>query len=164
MDIIETQRLLLRPFELTDEETFVAQITDPDFMQYSRAGALSNAAARVNFIQRLARAETKFSKLAIIEKSNRKHIGYCGVEYCELDGQQELELGYRLIASARGNGYATEAARAVLDYYQQQGITDIIAFTAHGNEPSQAVLKKLGFKFFKNSEIESFPILVFHRE
>lgn len=163
MDIIETQRLLLRPFELADEETFFAQITDPDFMQYSRAGALSDVAARENFTKRLALSKTQFSKLAIIEKSSGQHIGYCGVDRCELEGKQELELGYRLIASARAKGYATEAARAVLDYYQQQGITDIIAFTAHGNEPSQAVLKKLGFAFFKASEIESFPILLFHR-
>jgi RimJ/RimL family protein N-acetyltransferase len=163
MDIIETQRLLLRPFEPMDEETFVAQITDPDFMQYSRAGALSDATAHANFIQRLALSKTQFSKLAIIEKSSGKHIGYCGVECCELEGVQELELGYRLIASARGKGYATEAASAVLDYYQQQGITDIIAFTAHGNEPSHAVLKKLGFKFAKTSVIESFPIIIFRR-
>ena len=163
MDAIKTQRLLLRRFEPTDEETFVAQITDPDFMQYSRAGALSDAVARANFIQRLALSETQFTKLAIIEKSSGRHIGYCGVDRCELEAKQELELGYRLIASTRGNGYATEAARAVLDYYQQQGITDIIAFTAHGNAPSQAVLKKLGFKFVKASEIESFPIVVFRR-
>jgi [ribosomal protein S5]-alanine N-acetyltransferase len=159
MDIIETQRLLLRPFDVT----FVAQITDPNFMQYSRAGALSDAAARANFIQRLMLSKTQFSKLAIIEKSSGRHIGYCGVDRCNLEGKQKLELGYRLIASARGNGYATEAARAVLDYYQLRGITDIIAFTAYGNEPSQAVLKKLGFKFVKTSAIESFPIIVFHR-
>lgn len=115
MDIIETQRLLLRPFELADEGSFIAQVTDPDFMQYSRAGALSDAAARANFIQRLLLSETPFSKLAIIEKSSGQHIGYCGVDRCELDGKQELELGYRLVTRARGNGYATEAARAVLD-------------------------------------------------
>ena len=164
MDIIETPRLLLRPFESTDEESFVAQITDPDFMQYSRAGALSDATARENFLQRLTLSKTQFSKLAVIEKLSGIHIGYCGVDRCELDGQQELELGYRLIASARGNGYATEAARAVLDYYLNNGVKNIIAFTAYGNNPSQAVLKKLGFKFVKTSEIESFPIVIFHRD
>ncbi len=163
MDIIETQRLLLRPFESTDEESFVAQITDPDFMQYSRASALSDVDARANFIQRLSLSKTQFSKLVIIEKSSGRHIGYCGVDRCELEGKQELELGYRLITGARGRGYATEAARAVLDYYQQTGVVDIIAFTAHGNATSQAVLKKLGFKLVKTSVIESFPIVVFRR-
>jgi ribosomal-protein-alanine N-acetyltransferase len=163
MEIIETQRLQLRPFEPTDEETFVAQLTDPDFMQYSRVGAVSDAAARTSFILRLALSETQFTKHAIVEKSTEQLIGYCGVDRCELEGEQALELGYRLIASARGRGYATEAARAVLDYYQQQGIADIIAFTAHGNLRSQGVLKKLGFKLVKTSEIESFPIVVFRR-
>lgn len=163
METIETQRLLLRPFEAADEETFVAFFTDTDFMQYSRAGALDESSARVSFIQRLALSETPFTKLLIIEKSTHQAIGYCGVDQCELEAKQELELGYRLIASARGQGFATEAARAVLDYYQQQGIENIIAFTAHGNTPSQAVLKKLGYKTVKTGEIQSFPIIIFRR-
>lgn len=163
MEIIETSRLLLRPFEAADEETFVRQLTNPDFMQYSRAGALDEAAARESFQRRLALSSGQFSKRALIEKATGEHIGYCGVDCCELEAKQELELGYRLITSARGRGYATEAARAVLDDYQRQGVTDIIAFTALGNLPSQAVLKKLGYKFHKTSEIESFPIVVFRR-
>lgn len=163
MDIIETQRLLLRPFELADEETFVALLTDADFMQYSRAGALSEADARMSFVERLARSKTQFTKLATVEKSSGQLIGYCGVDRCEFEGEQELELGYRLISNARGCGYATEAARAVLDYYAQQGVSNIIAFTAHGNSPSQAVLKKLGFQALKTGEIESFPIIIFRR-
>ena len=163
MEIIETSRLLLRPFEAADEETFVAQLMNADFMQYSRAGALDEVAARESFTRRLALSSSQFSKRALIEKATGEHIGYCGVDRCELDAAQELELGYRLIASARGRGYATEAARAVLDYYGQQGVTDIIAFTAHGNSPSQAVLKKLGYKFVKTAEIESFPVVVFRR-
>jgi [ribosomal protein S5]-alanine N-acetyltransferase len=163
MEIIETQRLLLRPFVAADEEMFVAQMMSSDFMQYSRAGPLSEVAARENFKRRLALSCNQFAKLALIEKSSGRHIGYCGVDTCELEGKPELELGYRLIKNTRGRGYATEAARAVLDYYQRQGVVEIIAFTAHGNNPLQAVLKKLGYKFVKTSEIESFPIVVFRR-
>ena len=163
MYIIETQRLLLRPFEAADEEAFVAMFTDADFMQYSRAGALSEADARISFRERLARSKTQFTKLAMIEKSSGKLIGYCGVDRCELESEQELELGYRLILNSRGCGYATEAARAVLDYYAQQGVSNIIAFTAHGNFPSQAVLKKLGFQAVNTGAIESFPIIIFRR-
>ena len=116
--VLETERLLLRPFDVADEAVFVAQLTDPDFMQYSRAGALSDAAAREAFVQRLKLSKTQFTKLAVIEKSTEQLVGYCGVDCCELDAKPEVELGYRLIASARGRGYATEAARAVLEYYQ----------------------------------------------
>jgi RimJ/RimL family protein N-acetyltransferase len=164
MSTIETRRLLLRPFELADEETFVAHITDPDFMQFSRSGALEDSAARAAFIRRLALANSQFNKFALIEKATNLIIGYCGVDTCELEGKQELELGYRLIANARGRGYATEAARAVLDYYERQGVTHIIAFTVHGNNPSQAVLKKLGYKMIKTGEFESMPIVIFHRQ
>ena len=160
---IETERLILRPLEAVDEEIFIGFFTDPDFMQYSRAGASNETAARTNFLQRLNRSSEKFNKLAVVDRCTGKLIGYCGVEHCELEGKAELELGYRLTSESRGRGYATEAARAVLDYYLEQGMTNIIAFTAHGNNPSQAVLKKLGFKAIKNSEIDSFPIVIFHR-
>ena len=66
-------------------------------------------------------------------------IGYCGVDSCVLEGKPELELGYRLVAEARGLGYATEAASAVLDYYRQRELNGIIAFTAHDNQASRAV-------------------------
>jgi len=160
---IETERLILRPLEAIDEEIFIGFLSDPNFMQYSRAGASDEMAARTNFLQRLTRSSEKFNKLAVVERSSGKLIGYCGVEYCELEGNAELELGYRLTSTSRGRGYATEAARGVLAYYQEQGITNIIAFTAPGNIPSQAVLKKLGFKAIKNSEIDSFPIIIFHQ-
>lgn len=154
----------MRPLEKRDEDIFVAFLTDPDFMQHSRAGALDESNARIAFTQRLKRSGDQFTKLAVIEKSSGDLIGYCGVEICELEGKQELELGYRLTQKARGRGYATEAARAVLNYYQQHGVTNIIAYTAPGNNLSQAVLKKLGFKAIKDSEIESFPIVVFHQQ
>jgi len=164
MNIIETERLLLRPFEPADEDAFIAQVTDSDFMQFSRSGALDDSAARSAFKRRLALADSQFNKFAVIEKSTNNIIGYCGVDSCELEGNYELELGYRLIASARGQGYATEAASAVLDYYGRQGVTNIIAFTAHGNKSSQAVLKKLGYTAIKSSEIDAFPIVVFRRQ
>ena len=132
-------------------------------MQYSRAGAFNTTDARSSFIKRLEQSGNPYTKLAVIQKTTGQLIGYCGVEPFELDGKIELELGYRLTANARGHGYATEAARAVLDYYQQRGIINIIAFTAYGNEPSQAVLKKLGYKRVKTGEIESFPIVIFRR-
>jgi len=160
---IETERLILRPLLAADEEVFVSFLMDPDFMQYSRAGSSSESAARIAFAKRLVHADDQFSKLAVIERSTGHIIGYCGVEVCELEGKRELELGYRLTSKARGFGYATKAASAVLDYYQRQGTLNIIAYTAPENSASQHVLGKLGFKAVKNSEIDSFPIVVFRR-
>ena len=161
---IKTERLLLRTLKAEDEEVFTGFLSDPDFMQFSRAGAVDRTAARDAFAQRLSRATEYFSKLAVIERSTENIIGYCGVEPCELEGKRELELGYRLTKSARGRGYATEAARAVLDYYRNQGVSNIIAYTAPGNLASQAVLAKLDYTAVKNSEIDSFPIIIFRRQ
>ncbi len=158
---IQTERLILRTLQAQDENVFTGFFSDPDFMQYSRA--VDEINARATFLQRLSRATEYFSKLSLVEKATGNTIGYCGVESCELDGRRELELGYRLTKSAHGHGYATEAARAILDYYHKQGVTDIIAYTAPGNIASQSVLKKLGYKAVKNGEIDLYPIVIFRR-
>ena len=56
----------------------------------------------------------------------------------------EVEIGWHLHPDAWGNGYATEAARAVLDDAFAQGLTRIIAVTNIGNDASQAVCRRLG--------------------
>lgn len=164
MEIIETQRLLLRPFEPEDEAFVIATLIDNDFMVFSPSGPVDVATAQQRF-QRLLHQpkDVGFAKLAIVVKHSQQLIGYCGAATCELDGRVEIELGYRLIKSARGLGYATEAAKALLDSYALKGIHNIIAFTEPQNEPSIRVLQKLGFKFSSRSIYQKMPVAVYRR-
>lgn len=159
---IETQRLLLRGFVERDEALLVSLLMDADFMAYAPAGAFDEVTAKARFQQfRADVAATGAGKLAVIVKSSQALIGYCGIEPCLLDGRQEIELGYRLVKAARGLGYATEAAQAVLDYYKKTGVGNIVAFTEPENTASINVLKKLGYLAVTESIYQGMPIRIF---
>ena len=133
-------------------------------MVFSPSGVVDVVTARQRFQHLICQpVELGFAKLAVVLKHNQQLIGYCGLASCELDGKAEIELGYRLIKSARGFGYATEAAAAVLDFYAGKGIQNIIAFTEPHNAPSIRVLQKLGFSFTKNSSYQNMKVTVFQR-
>jgi RimJ/RimL family protein N-acetyltransferase len=51
-----------------------------------------------------------------LEDKTGKFLGDCGITYQDVEGRRELEIGYHIIEDERGKGYATEAARACLDY------------------------------------------------
>lgn len=160
--LIETQRLLLRGFVASDEFLLVPLLMDADFMSHAPAGAFDKVTAKSRFEKiRADLANTGIGKLAVVLKSSRTLIGYCGIEPCVLDGRQEIELGYRLLKSARGLGYATEAAQALLDYYKKIGVDNIVAFTEPQNAASINVLKKLGYLAVAESVYQGMPIRIF---
>jgi RimJ/RimL family protein N-acetyltransferase len=58
-----------------------------------------------------------------------------------------IEIGWRLVRAAWGKGYATEAARAVLeDAFGRLGVREVLAYTAADNARSQAVMARLGMQ------------------
>jgi RimJ/RimL family protein N-acetyltransferase len=96
-------------------------------------------------------AELSFAKQPVIERSSGRIVGYAGVDWFALDRQQRLEFGYRLVPDARGNGYATEASRAVLAKVPPCRRSEILAIIDPINKTSQNVARKLGFRFWKQA-------------
>lgn len=63
----------------------------------------------------------------------------------EVEGRQELEIGYHLLPSAWGAGYATEAAIACKEFAYQHGLAQsVISLIAPGNTRSEAVARRNG--------------------
>jgi RimJ/RimL family protein N-acetyltransferase len=152
-----TARLEIRLPDEGDRERFVQLFCDRAFMVFS-GGVLDDEAANLRFDQMLERAaEISFAKQPVIERSSGTVIGYSGVDRFEFEGESRLEYGYRLVPEARGRGYATEAGLAVLaaaaDTYQGE----VLAFIDPANHPSRNVLRKLGFRFWKNVSWEGGP-------
>ena len=95
---------------------------------------------------------------AIVRKSDSEIIGYCGLtELPDIEGGPELEVGYRLIRSAWGNGYATEAASAVRDYaFSELDQTRLVSLIDPTNTRSIRVAEKLGMNFEKEVLLENY--------
>lgn len=63
----------------------------------------------------------------------------------------EPEIGYHFLVEAQGRGYATEAAKRLLDYgFRELQLPRIVAVVLPDNNPSQAVMKKLGLPYIKD--------------
>jgi len=75
-----------------------------------------------------------------------------------------VEIGYGLVPSARGLGYATEAVMALLDVAGEQGVSRVVADTALDNVASQRTLVRAGFRFAgRDDELRRYELFLDHR-
>lgn len=150
--ILETDRLILRPFEDRDRDAFAALVADPEVMRFFPA-PLSRAAAD-DLIDRLeARRLAGPAAFPAVElKATGECLGFAGLHASALPGTDApcVEVGWRLARHAWGRGYATEAARADLARGFAApadgglGLPEVVAFAVAANAPSLAVMARLG--------------------
>jgi len=90
-----------------------------------------------------------FGPYAVVEECSANLIGYCGLfHFPDVNGQPEIEIGYRLARSAWGKGYATEAVRAVQAYaFNTLNIKRLIAIIDPSNAASIRVAEKVGMHY-----------------
>lgn len=161
---IRSDRLILRPLSLEDEAAVINLLTNADFMVNSPSGALDPSSAKSRFyLLRENYPKIGYGKFAVILRASGDMIGYCGVEFCEIDGTGQVELGFRLIPAQRGHGYATEAGRAYLAWFDEHFEEPVIAFTDPANHSSINVLHKLGFRRSRKSVYSGMPVVIFER-
>ena len=147
MLIAQTPRLILRRLTLADADALLAVFGDAEVMRYGD-GVRSLAWVLGWLADCLARYDQgQPAPWAIVERGgDDRAIGYCGLfTYGDVNGRPEVELGYRLARAYWGRGYATEAARAVLDYaFRVLGLARLIALIDPDNVASIRVAEKLG--------------------
>lgn len=151
MQILETSRLTLRYITSRDTEALMPILGDPEVMRFSIIGVHSKKQIKQFIEQRLlSYLERGFGLYALIDKENQEFIGYCGFFIQSIEQQNEVEIGYRLAKKYWGQGLATEAAQAVLEYGQQRfNFKRFICLIETENTRSIRVATKLGMKLEK---------------
>jgi ribosomal-protein-alanine N-acetyltransferase len=144
---LETERLILRPFEPGDAEELFAVHSEPSTFEFIGSGPPQSPD---DTRARIARAtahfeEHGFAMSAVVERASGRVIGDCGLQL--LEGGPEVELGYRLGSAYRGRGFATEAGRAWLAYgLETLGLERIVAVAWPENVASWRVMEKCGMR------------------
>jgi GrpB-like predicted nucleotidyltransferase (UPF0157 family)/predicted acetyltransferase len=90
--------------------------------------------------------EHGFALWAVVERASGEVIGHCGLQH--LEGGPEIEVGWALLPSRWGRGYATEAARTAVAFgFDTVGLDEIVAVTLPDNDRSRRVMEKLGMTY-----------------
>jgi RimJ/RimL family protein N-acetyltransferase len=147
---LETDRLILRRFTEADEDNLVELDGDPAVMRFLNGGRPTprdEIRGRVlpAFLGYYSRFEG-FGFWAAVEKPTGRFLGWFHFRP-RLDEPQdgEIELGYRLRASAWGKGYATEGSRALIGKgFTELGVERVFAGTMAVNLGSRRVMEKCG--------------------
>lgn len=186
--VIETSRLLLRCWSLDDLEPFHAVCSDPRVMEYVGSGQPWSRSRTLEMIETAmaTRRQHGYCRWAVILKpvvgsvpptlhtrpeerlAQQERdpvaspadplIGFCGF----VPAEGGAEIGWRLGAAHWGQGLATEAARATLQYgFETLRFPRVIATIQAGNAASRRVAEKLGMNYTHSFERAGREILVF---
>ena len=163
---IETERLLLRRFELLDLDEFAPIMADSDVMRFSKSGPWT----RERTLEFLEACQVDYSeerwgygRLAVVHKADNKLIGFAGLAlFDDVDGSPEVEVGYRLHPEYWGIGLGTEAAAASRDHaFTELGMTRVISMIQPENVRSIRVAEKIGMTCEKEIEQWDLQLLVY---
>jgi ribosomal-protein-alanine N-acetyltransferase len=145
---LHTPRLVLRSWRDADDDAFAAMFSDPAVMEFLGLAPTDRAAIDAG-IQRIKAhfAEHGFGWWAVEVPGIAPFIGFIGlaVPRFEAPFMPAIEVGWRLASAHWGKGYATEGARAALEFgFTQLGLEEIVSFTVPANARSLRVMERLG--------------------
>lgn len=158
---IETERLVLREFQLTDVDGFFELESNPNvhlFVGNKPITHIDESRAYIEFVQQqYERFGT--GRWAVLLKETNEFLGWSGIKFItdEINGHQNFyEIGYRFIERHWGRGYATEAGKAFIDYaFNEMNVAAVYAYADENNVNSRTVLEKLGLSYVNSFEYQN---------
>jgi RimJ/RimL family protein N-acetyltransferase len=146
---LRTERLLLRPFRDSDLDAFATMHADPRVVAHLHA-PLTRAESEAVFGRIRANIlHDGLGPFAVELSESEEFIGVVGLARPHFDMALMpcVEIAWRIASPHWGRGYATEAARASLDFgFRHHQLDEILAWTSQDNLASQRVMEKLGMR------------------
>ncbi len=146
-DQLESERLTTRFLTNDDIEIWTNFFEDKEAIQHFPNFEGNNSLRSKLWIERQLNRynENKYGLQVLIEKGTSNFIGQCGLLSQEVDGIEELEVGYHIFQKYWGKGFAPEAAKLFIDYAFKNKLSDsIISIINTKNIKSQRVAEKNG--------------------
>ena len=154
--ILETKRLMLRPFKKEDaQDVFTCWASDPDvarYMFWTSHNDIEKTKEWLDFEMGQIKKDDWY-RFALVLKETNELIGTALIYF-----EEEVdcwEIGYNLGKKYWGMGYTTEAVKGVIEFATEQlHITQIVGRYAKENPASGNVMRKLGFQYEKDISYE----------
>src|SRR3712207_1319567 len=144
--------MILRRLQLPDVDALMAIFSDPEAMRYYPATKTRREAEEWVRWNLNSYRERGFGLWAAILKGSGELAGQCGLVAQEVDGRDEVEIGYLFVRTYWGRGLATEAARACRDYgFGTLGYDRLVSLIDPSNLASRRVAEKVGMRLEKHT-------------
>jgi len=158
---LETDRLFLRPYTMEDLNDLHEIVSQKEVMKYLPEDVMSLEQTKRTLTwiiecygKNTSQHIVKFS-VGVLHKEENKLIGWCGLGPLEFEPSQ-IEIYYGLSRDHWGKGFATEGAKALLDYgFQVIGLDKIVAIVMPENIASKKVIEKIGMIYQK--QVKNLP-------
>jgi RimJ/RimL family protein N-acetyltransferase len=145
----ETERLVLRQLAPADDGFILALVNDPDFLRNigdKGVRTLSDARDYIANGPAASYARYGFGLYLVARRADGAPLGICGL--IKRDALDDVDLGFAFLPRFRSQGYAAEAAGAVIAQGRDEfGLARLAAITIPENAPSIRLLERLGFRF-----------------
>jgi RimJ/RimL family protein N-acetyltransferase len=147
--VVECERVVLREWRPEDREPFAVMNADARVMEHFPT-TFSRAQSDAAIERAVAQWSAGFGLWAVEDRDTGRFIGFVGMTSPSFESHftPAVEVGWRLAHDAWGRGYATEAARATLQWARDHVSPprgEIVSFTTVNNQRSRRVMEKLGF-------------------
>ena len=151
---------------LDDLKSLFALYSDPEIRRYFPEGTLTYEETKSE-LEWFLDGHTDHHELglwATVYKETGQFIGRCGLLPWTIDQREEVEVAYLIAKGYWGQGLATEAAQAILDYgFGQLRLPRLICLIDRENVASIKVATRIGMTFEKEGQDEKGPFLLYSR-
>lgn len=155
--VLDTARLRLRRLGLDDAAFILRLVNDPDWLRYIGDKQVRSLEAARGYIvngPQVSYARFGFGLWLVERNDDATPIGLCGL--IKRDALDDVDLGFAFLPAFRGQGYAFEAAAAVVRHARATlALPRLAAITAPDNDASIRLLEKLGLRFERMIRIDA---------